>query len=68
MGLLDGKVALITGASKGIGKAIAERFAQEGAKVAFTYLSSVERGQALEAELSQYGEAAGFRSDASSGE
>ncbi len=68
MGLLDGKVALITGASKGIGKAIAERFAQEGAKVAFTYLSSVERGQALEVELSQYGEAAGFRSDASSGE
>ena len=68
MGLLDGKVALITGASKGIGKAIAQRFAQEGAKVAFTYLSSVERGQALEDELSQYGEAAGFRSDASSGE
>lgn len=68
MGLLDGKVALITGASKGIGKAIAERFVQEGAKVAFTYLSSVERGQALEDELSQNGEAAGFRSDASSGE
>ena len=68
MGLLDGKVALITGASKGIGKAIAQRFAQEGAKVAFTYLSSVERGQALEDELSAYGEAAGFRSDASSGE
>lgn len=67
MGLLDGKVALITGASKGIGKAIAERFVQEGAKVAFTYLSSVERGQALEDELSQNGEAAGFRSDASSG-
>lgn len=68
MGLLDGKVALITGASKGIGKAIAERFVQEGAKVAFTYLSSIERGQALEDELSQNGEAAGFRSDASSGE
>ena len=67
MGLLEGKVALITGASKGIGKAIAQRFVQEGARVAFTYLSSVERGQALEAELSKNGEAAGFRSDASSG-
>ena len=67
MGLLEGKVALITGASKGIGRAIAERFVQEGARVAFTYLSSVERGQALEAELSKNGEAAGFRSDASSG-
>jgi 3-oxoacyl-[acyl-carrier protein] reductase len=51
MGLLSGKTALITGASKGIGKAIAVRFAQEGANVAFTYLSSVEKGQALEAEL-----------------
>lgn len=51
MNLVAGKVALITGASRGIGRAIALRFAQEGANVAFTYLSSVEKGQALEAEL-----------------
>jgi 3-oxoacyl-[acyl-carrier protein] reductase len=54
MGLLSGKTALITGASKGIGRAIAIRYAQEGANVAFTYLSSVEKGQALENELSQH--------------
>jgi len=66
MGLLTGKTALITGASKGIGKAIAVKFAQEGANVAFTYLSSVEKGQALEAELTAYGvKAKGYRSDAS---
>ncbi|WP_194776074.1 3-oxoacyl-[acyl-carrier-protein] reductase [Pararhodonellum marinum] len=66
MGLLTGKTALITGASKGIGRAIAIRFAQEGANIAFTYLSSVEKGQALEEELNSYGiQAKGFRSDAS---
>ena len=66
MSLLQGKVALITGASRGIGRAIAIRFAQEGATIAFTYLSSVEKGQALEAELQQFGvQAKGYRSDAS---
>lgn len=66
MGLLTGKTALITGASRGIGRAIATRFAQEGAAVAFTYLSSVEKGQALEAELTQFGVTSkGYRSDAS---
>ncbi|MFN8437524.1 MAG: 3-oxoacyl-[acyl-carrier-protein] reductase [Cytophagales bacterium] len=66
MGLLTGKTALVTGASKGIGRQIALRFAQEGANVAFTYLSSVEKGQALEAELSALGvKAKGYRSDAS---
>jgi 3-oxoacyl-[acyl-carrier protein] reductase len=65
MGLLKGKIALITGASKGIGKAIAIKYAQEGANVAFTYLSSVEKGEALEKELSAYGiKAKGYRSNA----
>lgn len=66
MKLLEGKTALITGASKGIGRAIALKFAEQGANVAFTYLSSVEKGQALEAELSAQGvKAKGYRSDAS---
>lgn len=66
MKLVQGKNALITGASKGIGRAIALRFAEEGANVAFTYLSSVEQGQALEAELASKGvKAKGYRSDAS---
>lgn len=66
MKLLKGKTALITGASKGIGKAIAIKYAEHGANVAFTYLSSVEQGQALEKELSGKGvKAKGYRSDAS---
>lgn len=65
MGLLDGKIAIITGASRGIGKAIAETFIQEGAKVAFTYLSSDEKAKALENELSATGGVAkGFKSNA----
>ena len=43
MKILAGKTALITGASKGIGRAIAFKYAEEGADVAFTYLSSVEK-------------------------
>jgi 3-oxoacyl-[acyl-carrier protein] reductase len=66
MKLLEGKTALITGASKGIGRKIAEKFAEHGAHVAFTYLSSVEKGQALEQELQQAGtKVKGYRSDAS---
>lgn len=66
MKLLEGKTALVTGASKGIGRKIAEVFAQQGANVAFTYLSSVEKGEALEKELQLYGtQVKGFRSDAS---
>ena len=66
MELLKGKTAIITGASRGIGREIAEVFAKNGANIAFTYLSSVERGEALEKELAQYGtKVKGFRSDAS---
>lgn len=66
MKILEGKTALVTGASKGIGRAIALKYAEEGANVAFTYLSSVEKGQALEEELKAFGvKAKGYRSDAS---
>ena len=66
MKLLQGKNALVTGASKGIGRSIALKFAEQGANVAFTYLSSVEQGQKLEAELASKGvKAKGYRSDAS---
>lgn len=66
MKLLEGKTALITGASKGIGRRIAEMFAEQGANVAFTYLSSVEKGEALEQELQVFGtKVKGYRSDAS---
>lgn len=65
MKLLQGKSALITGASRGIGKGIALKFAEQGANVAFTYLSSVEKGLELENELKAFGvQAKGYRSDA----
>lgn len=66
MKLLQDKVVLITGASRGIGKSIAEECVKHGAKVAFTYLSSDEKARALEAELSKDGDVVkGFKSDAS---
>lgn len=66
MQLVLGKVVLVTGASRGIGRAIAIQFAKAGAHVAFTYLSSIEKGEALVNELETYGiKAKGYRSDAS---
>jgi 3-oxoacyl-[acyl-carrier protein] reductase len=55
MKLLEGKTAIITGGSRGIGKGIAMVFAKHGANVAFTYSSSVESANSLEKELSNYG-------------
>jgi len=67
MKLLEGKVALITGGSRGIGAGIVRRFAEQGANVAFTYRSSAESALAIEQELKDLGvEAKAFKSDASS--
>ena len=55
MKLLEGKVALVTGATRGIGRAIALRFAEQGANVAFTYLSSVAAAESLVAEIEALG-------------
>jgi len=64
--LLEGKIASITGASRGIGKSIARTFIAQGAKVAFTYRSSEEQALELEKELTEGGGVAkGFKSDAS---
>jgi 3-oxoacyl-[acyl-carrier protein] reductase len=65
MKLLEGKIAIITGASRGIGKGIAEVFAKHGANIAFTYSSSVESALALENELNAMGiKAKGYQSNA----
>ena len=64
--LLQGKIAIITGASRGIGKSIAKSFIAQGATVAFTYRSSEEKAIELEKELTaDGGMAKGFKSDAS---
>ena len=66
MKLLENKIVIVTGASRGIGKSIAEECVNQGATVIFTYLSSKEKAEALEAELSSNGGVAkGFKSDAS---
>lgn len=67
MKLLDGKVALVTGGSRGIGAAIVKRFAEQGANVAFTYRSSAEQANALAESLSTDGVTVkAYQSDASS--
>ncbi|MEI7675558.1 MAG: 3-oxoacyl-[acyl-carrier-protein] reductase [Bacteroidales bacterium] len=65
MGLLEGKVAIVTGAARGIGKAIAIKFAKEGCNVAFTDLAIDDNGKATEAELTAMGvKAKGYASNA----
>ena len=65
MKLLENKTALITGATRGIGRGIATTFAKQGANVAFTYNSSVEAAQELEKELESFGiKAKGYQSNA----
>lgn len=62
---LQGKTALVTGASRGIGKGIAHTLAKAGANIAFTYVSSVEKAMAFEAELQALGiKAKGYQSNA----
>lgn len=67
MKLLHGKAALVTGGSRGIGAAIVSRFAEQGANVAFTYLSSKEKANALATAMSEeHGVTVkAYRSDAS---
>lgn len=64
MGLLDGKIALITGGSRGIGAALVAAFVQEGARVAFTYHSSATAAEALITNLG--GDVKAYQSDAAS--
>jgi 3-oxoacyl-[acyl-carrier protein] reductase len=67
MKLLEGKVAIVTGASRGIGRGIAEVFAKHGAHVAFTYSSSEGPALELQDELIQLGvKAKAFKSNAAS--
>lgn len=67
MNLLQGKTAIITGGSRGIGKGIAQIFAKNGANIAFTYSSSVEAANELEKELTAFGvKAKGYQSNAAS--
>jgi len=65
MGLLTGKVALITGGSRGIGEAIVRKFVELGAEVAFTYLSSADKANAIAEELNSTSKTKAYHSDAS---
>jgi len=65
MKLLKGKTAIITGASRGIGKGIAKEFASNGANIAFTFSKSVELAKEFEKELISLGvKAVAYQSDA----
>ncbi|MCH1437134.1 MAG: 3-oxoacyl-[acyl-carrier-protein] reductase [Flavobacteriales bacterium] len=66
MQLLKGKTAIVTGATRGIGRGVALKLAEQGADLAFTYVSSEEKALALEKELQSLGvKAKAYKSDAS---
>lgn len=66
MQLLKGKTAIVTGATRGIGKGVAFKLAEQGANIAFTYVSSAEKALALENELQAFGvKVKSYKSDAS---
>lgn len=66
MKLLEGKTVIITGATRGIGKGVALKLAEQGANIAFTYVTSKEKADAIEQELLLLGvKAKAFKSDAS---
>jgi len=67
MKLLEGKIVIITGAARGIGEAIALRMAEQGANIAFSFLSSDDKAKALEDILRSFGvKAKGYKSNAGS--
>lgn len=66
--LLKNKTAIVTGGTRGIGRAIVEKFVEEGAQVAFTYFSDTSSRLAKEMEKSLDGRAKGYQVDASNGE
>ena len=66
MKLLKGKTAIVTGATRGIGRGVALKLAEQGANIAFTYVSSKEKAMAIEKELQAMGvQAKAYKSDAS---
>src|SRR5580700_9126004 len=67
MKLLEGKIVIVTGAARGIGEAIALRMAEQGAHIAFSFLSSEEKAKVLEKKLLSFGiKAKGYKSNAGS--
>ena len=65
MKILDGKVSIVTGASRGIGEAIALKLAEHGSNIAFTYLNSDDKAKALEDRLKGFGvKAKAYKSNA----
>jgi 3-oxoacyl-[acyl-carrier protein] reductase len=67
MKLLEGKIVIVTGAARGIGEAIALRMAEQGAHIAFSFLSSEEKAKTLEKKLQSFGvKAKGYKSNAGS--